>query len=336
MKAVVCFYEKNQALYSENYIFLTATENLFEFLADIEKKYFNQMKVVQIDFEATSAAVFILNDYKIISASEIESAEKISIAFASILSKNIFIKKVEAIKKQIAVGRYYQVNFTSGFIGSSDEDSFTVFKKYYSVFKSRYFAFLPMKNFEILCFSPELFLEKKESMIRTQPIKGTLTSSLNNLITSTKETAELSMIVDLLRNDLNAVCEKPVRVTQHRELLNLGYTQHTYSEIMGETNFGMTEILKLTFPGGSISGCPKIESLKAISAFEDRPRGFYTGSIGWWQKNNFKLNIAIRSFKKESSTMTYYAGCGIVYDSAPENEWLEFLTKAGMLNLQHD
>ncbi len=155
-------------------------------------------------------------------------------------------------------------------------------------------------------------------------------------MSSPKETAELSMIVDLLRNDLNSICEKPVTVTKHREILDLGYTQHTYSEITGLTNLNLPEILKSTFPGGSISGCPKSESLKAISEFENSPRGFYTGTIGWWQKNDFKLNIAIRSFKKQNTDLTYYAGCGIVYDSDPDCEWQEFLTKAGKLNVQQD
>ena len=176
-------------------------------------------------------------------------------------------------------------------------------------------------------------MEKNGSQLRTEPIKGTLATTVHQLITSEKETAELSMIVDLLRNDLNAVCESPVVVKKHREVLDLGYTKHTYSEIQGHTKLNFPEILSSTLPGGSISGCPKIESLLAIQELEKSPRGFYTGSLGWWENSDFKLNITIRSFKKQNKKVSYYAGCGIVYDSNPDNEWQEFLNKAGPLKL---
>ena len=336
MSPVICFYQNQQVIYSEDYILKSADQNIFEFLSKIETQYIDQMKIVQIDFEFTSASVFILNSYKLVAADEIESDEPVDLQFKPVISKNIFIQKILSIQKHISAGRYYQVNLTSWFKSNTFEDSFSLFKKYLTVFKSEYFAFLPMKNIEILCYSPELFLEKINSAIRTQPIKGTLLTDLPQLLTSPKETAELSMIVDLLRNDLNSVCEKPVVVTKHREILDLGYTQHTYSEIAGNTHLGLPAILRSTFPGGSVSGCPKLESLKAISELENSPRGFYTGTIGWWQKNDFKLNIAIRSFKKENSDIAYYAGCGIVYDSDPDSEWQEFLTKAGKLNIQYE
>jgi para-aminobenzoate synthetase component 1 len=334
MKPVICFYKNQQAIYSDDYILKTSELNIFEFLADIEWKFSSEMKIVQIDFEATSASVFILNTYQILPLAEIQCSDKINLNFQPAVSKKIFAEKVSRIKKYISEGRIYQVNLTSRFRSSSEEDSLVLFKKYFSIFKSEYFAFLPLEKFEILCYSPELFLEKINSKIRTLPIKGTLTSGLDDLMTSEKEKAELSMIVDLLRNDLNSVCEVPVTVKRHRDILDLGYTQHTYSEIIGHTQKTFSEILISVFPGGSVSGCPKIESLKVISELEDCPRGFYTGSIGWWQNDDFKLNIAIRSFKKENLNLTYYAGCGIVYDSDPEIEWQEFLTKAGKLNIQ--
>ncbi len=337
MKPVICFYKNDQYIYSDDSTFLSANENIFEFLAAIEKKYYAVMKIVQVDFEATFASVFILNTFEIVNSDYLNTTEKVEIEFKPQISKNDFIQKVIQIKKDISVGRYYQVNFTSKFSAQTEEDSFYLFKKYFSLFKSRYSAFLPLqteqKNFEILCYSPELFLEKIGPQIKTEPIKGTLNTDVNELIKSPKEIAELSMIVDLLRNDLNSVCTEPVQVTKHREILDLGYTQHTYSEIRGETQMTLPEILKQTFPGGSISGCPKTESLKAISELETEPRGFYTGSIGWWQNSDFKLNIAIRSFKKQNTKIEYFAGCGIVFDSDPESEWQEFLTKAGRLSV---
>lgn len=333
MTPVICFFKNDQWLYSEDYQCLSADQNVFQFLQEIEFKFSPVMKVVQIDFEKTSATVFILNHYTLKTLNELSCSDSIDLKFKPVISKTDFIEKIQTIKSDISRGRYYQVNFTSSFKSTTTDESLTLFKRYLNLFKSRFSAFLPLIDSEILCYSPELFLEKKGSTLRTEPIKGTLATTVNQLMTSEKETAELSMIVDLLRNDLNAVCESPVVVTKHREVMDLGYTKHTYSEIQGQTQLKLTEILKSTFPGGSISGCPKVESLLAIQELEKKPRGFYTGSLGWWKDSDFILNIAIRSFKKQKNTITYSAGCGIVYDSNPESEWQEFLNKAGHLKL---
>ena len=336
MKSLVCFYKDNQYIYSDNYLRIECNSDVFEFLSEVEQNYTLELKIVQVDFDLKSACIFIINTYTLLTPLLLADDVKVDLEFTPQISKQSFCSKIVTIQKDISAGRYYQVNLTSSLISQTDEDSFLLFKKFFSVFKSRYSAFLPMKNFEILCYSPELFLEKNDSTIKTQPIKGTLLSkNSTDLMESKKETAELSMIVDLLRNDLNGICTGPVVVTKHRELLDLGYTQHTYSEISGETELQLPQILKLTLPGGSISGCPKIESLKAIAELEESSRGFYTGVIGWWQNNNFKLNLAIRSIKKENTELTYYAGCGIVYDSVPELEWQEFLTKAGKLKIKN-
>jgi anthranilate/para-aminobenzoate synthase component I len=333
MKPVICFYKNDQWLYSEDYQRISTDQNVFQFLRETEFKFSSAMKVIQIDFEKTSATVFILNQYSLKTLNELSSSDPVDLKFKPVISKTDFIQKIHLIKSDIGLGRYYQVNLTSSFKTTTTEDSFILFKKYLNLFKSRYSAFLPLVDSEILCYSPELFLEKKESTLRTEPIKGTLATTVDQMMTSEKETAELSMIVDLLRNDLNAVCQSPVVVTKHREVMDLGYTKHTFSEIQGQTQLKLAEILKSTFPGGSISGCPKIESLLAIEELENQPRGFYTGSLGWWKDSDFILNIAIRSFKKQNNTMTYSAGCGIVYDSNPESEWQEFLNKAGHLKL---
>jgi para-aminobenzoate synthetase component 1 len=333
MTPVICFYKNDQWLYSEDYQRMSTDQNVFQFLQDIDLTFPTAMKIVQIDFEKTSATVFVLNHYSLKKLNDLSCSDAPDLKFKPVISKIEFIQKIQSIKSDIKRGRYYQVNFTSSFRSTTTEDSLTLFKKYLHLFKSRYSAFLPLAGSEILCYSPELFLEKNSSTLRSEPIKGTLATTVNQLMTSEKETAELSMIVDLLRNDLNAVCKSPVVVTKHREVMDLGYTKHTYSEIQGQTQLKLAEILKHTFPGGSISGCPKIESLLAIQELEKDPRGFYTGSLGWWQNSDFTLNIAIRSFKKQNNTMTYSAGCGIVYDSNPESEWQEFLNKAGHLKL---
>jgi para-aminobenzoate synthetase component 1 len=184
-----------------------------------------------------------------------------------------------------------------------------------------------------------LFLKMQNKKLKTQPIKGSLSdeaSSITFLLNNPKEEAELSMIVDLLRNDLNRLENKnSAQVNFHRRVMNLGYIQHTFSEIEIESDKTLPEVLLCTMPGGSISGCPKIESLKVISELETYKRQAYTGTIGWWKDNNFCLNITIRSFIKYKKQLIYHSGCGIVYDSDAEKEWNEFLLKAGSLNLKN-
>ena len=250
------------------------------------------------------------------------------------------MEKVSSIRKDIQNGRYYQVNLTSYFKSHTAVaiQPYKLFKYYLKKFKSEYTAFLPRANSEILCYSPELFLEKKGSKIFSRPIKGTSQKNqpFNDLLKNEKENAELSMIVDLLRNDLQTVCQDKVVVSEHRKELTLNYLTHTYSEISGNTDQRLPEILKTMLPAGSISGCPKKESLIAINELEITNRHFYTGCIGWWQNQDFKLNLAIRSFLHQNDSLIYFSGCGIVYDSDPEKEWQEFLRKAKHLELKNE
>lgn len=336
MSPVVCFYQDDQYFYSDNY---TRLDIPVKSLPQIQKEYFNQIKILQVDFEGSVAHIFVLHAHKIISKKDLPSTfENNNFKFSSHISKNDFIEKVKKIKKDIEAGRYYQVNFTSSFSSAIQDNisSFEVFKFYLNQFHSQYSAFIPLKDSEILCFSPELFLEKINTQIKTCPIKGTASNDKNfsQLIQDEKEEAELSMIVDLLRNDLQSVCNQKVIVTAHRQEMNLNYVTHTYSEVTGTTSMQMAEILSAMLPAGSISGCPKKESVLAIHELETSPRSFYTGCIGWWKENDFKLNLAIRSFLRKKNQIIYYTGCGIVYDSDPEKEWLEFHHKAKHLGVR--
>lgn len=359
MKPLVCFYQNDQSILSENYELVSCSEkqSVFDFLNAIQKDYSSQMKVLQINFEAfqvekfkhlpllhkiPKASVFLLKNYDLISKNDF-SKEKVALPlFRPLMSRSDFMDKVRKLKHEISNGRFYQVNLTSGFKAESVlglQNSYLLFQHLSHLYPGRYSAFLPSNDFEILCYSPELFLQKSKDVLKTQPIKGTMKPSENffeHLLKNPKEAAELSMIVDLLRNDLNSVATTPAVVTRHRQQMNLEYTTHTYSEISVNTKQTLPVILQNTMPGGSISGCPKLESLKAIAEHETHQRQFYTGCIGWWLQDDFTLNIAIRSFLKTQNEMFYFAGCGIVYDSNAEKEWDEFLTKAGKLPIHYE
>lgn len=356
MNPIICFYEDDLLIHSDDYILVQCDHHtdLTAFLEKTQSEYPTQMKVIQVNFDDLqkqnaesllendpAISVFILNHFKLIDKKDLAiPKEKFNLNFAPQLAKNEFLEKVRSIRFDIQNGRYYQVNLTSCFESKVEphSDPFEIFKYYFQKFNSQYSAFLPRLDSEILCYSPELFLEKKGKSILTRPIKGTTSQNqpFEDLLKNTKENAELSMIVDLLRNDLQAVCFEKVVVSEHRKELSLNYLIHTYSEISGQTDLFLPEILKHMLPAGSISGCPKKESLKAIFELETNHRHFYTGCIGWWQNDDFKLNLAIRSFLHSKNTLTYFSGCGIVYDSDPEKEWQEFLRKAKHLELSHE
>ncbi len=359
MKPVICFFNDQQFLYSEKYKIISCedNENISDFLNRVNTKYHDLYKVLQINFEYddkdffamqvslyshTKACVFVLQDFNIISEDELlmslpNSSENLK--FEILESRQDFCDKVNRIKNDIAAGRLYQVNLTAPLKAVTNSSSISLFKKYFFQFNGNYKAFLPTEQNDILCFSPELFLKKEGDHLITQPIKGSVGPDQDfekSLLASRKEEAELSMIVDLLRNDLNRINNSEstaqAQVTQHRAALKLGYIQHTYSEISLQTNKTLPEILNCTMPGGSISGCPKIESLHVITETEKYKRQVYTGCIGWWKENDFTLNLSIRTFIKNKNDLFYHAGCGIVYDSVAEHEWSEFLLKTAKIS----
>lgn len=354
MIPLICFYQEKKYIFSEVYLRLECPDHqsVIEFLSQIEKKYFSELKIVQINFEgdektlyahqaalypSKKSTVFILEDFSIGDLPHETSLEE-GISFRPLTGKEDFLEKTKYIVDQIKLGRIYQANLTAPLQGNSKKNSLDIFLSFHSQFAGQYKALLPLSEADLLCFSPELFLCQSKGTLRTQPIKGSLKkdeSFSEQLIKNEKENAELSMIVDLMRNDLNSLSDKYSSVLKrHRAQMQLGYIQHTFSEIEVHSESSLPQIIEKTFPGGSISGCPKLESLEVIREVEKYRRQAYTGSLGWWQKNDFCLNIAIRTLIKKDNNLYYHAGCGIVYDSNPEAEWQEYLLKAGVLNVQ--
>ncbi len=240
------------------------------------------------------------------------------------------------VKQGIYSGDFYQLNLSFPFCARGKFSAYDYFLLFAESFYGDYFALIPYEeNAFVLSFSPELFLFKERQRVITRPIKGTVDCNLaaENLLASEKEQAELSMIVDLLRNDLNRLAKKGHEsiVKKHRDLLAIGPILHTFSEVEVVTDADILEILYYTFPGGSITGCPKESAMKHIEAFENYQRGFYTGSVGWAYKDLASFNILIRTFVQQVNHISYYAGCGIVSDSDGETEYREVLLKAQQL-----
>ena len=189
-----------------------------------------------------------------------------------------------------------------------------------------------------------LFININDGIITTCPIKGTRPRTLNSgvdeknysdLVESEKEKAELDMIIDLERNDLGRICDYgTIKVIRRRDIEVFSTVFHAVSTIQGRLRekIDFVDCLSAIFPGGSITGAPKISAMKIINDLEPTARGIYTGSIGWFDlKGNVCLNIAIRTIIIKDNLAFAQTGGGIVADSDPQSEWQETLIKAKAL-----
>ncbi|HEX9945750.1 MAG TPA: chorismate-binding protein [Thermoanaerobaculia bacterium] len=193
----------------------------------------------------------------------------------------------------------------------------------------------------VLSVSPELFLAVRGGEAETRPIKGTRPRGANpredralarELLESEKDRAELTMIVDVARNDLGRVCETgSVEMARHAELMTLPTVHHTVSTVRGRLRPGTApaDLLRAAFPPASITGAPKIQAMAVIAAEEERRRGPAMGALGWISLGgDLDLAVAIRTAAAARGRVAYHAGCGIVADSDPESEFAESAAKA--------
>jgi anthranilate/para-aminobenzoate synthase component I len=196
-------------------------------------------------------------------------------------------------------------------------------------------SYLPALGGLLLSNSPECLFEVKDNVIRTMPIKGTIRNTEKNawerLRRSAKDQAELFMITDLLRNDLNLLKGDSARVVSKRNRLNVSGLIHQYSLIEKrlDLNVSLKQILGQMFPGGSITGAPKKRTMEIIRGLENRVRGHYTGSTIFLYNKNCTSSLNIRSAYIDYSeqTLSYSAGGGITLLSNPNQEYDEMLSK---------
>lgn len=249
-------------------------------------------------------------------------------------------EKIRKAKEYIYSGDIYQVNLSHKVELKGDIDSFSLFLGLAKSNPVPYSAYCHIKECTIISASPEKLLKKKGRVIETRPIKGTMPRGSNpiedelfkkKLLESQKERSELLMITDLMRNDLGriAICGS-VKVDQLFHLETYASVHHLVSEISALVDGSLhnVEILRNVFPGGSITGCPKLRSMEIIYEIEKGPRGIYTGSIGYFDKGgDFTFNIAIRTLVKKEDRLSLHLGGGIVIDSENVKEYEETLHK---------
>mgnify|MGYP004484337637 CR=1 FL=1 len=275
---------------------------------------------------------------------EENKVEGIKKEFVSNFNKIDYKSAITKLKNYIISGDVYIANMTQRFYTESTEDSFEIYKKLRSINKAPFSAYMNFNDFQIISSSPERFLEVNNRKVVTRPIKGTrprgktkeedIKKSLE-LLNSEKDKAELLMVVDLERNDLSKVC-KPhsVKVTELFKLETYATVFHLVSTVEGELKDEVSAIkcIKECFPGGSITGTPKIRAMEIIEELEALKRNIYTGSIGYFDfRGNADFNIAIRTIIKKDNKAYFGVGGGITYDSNEEDEYNETLDKAKAL-----
>ncbi len=248
---------------------------------------------------------------------------------------------VARIIDYIAAGDVYQVNLSQRFEAEFSGDPFRLFTALFRRNPAPFFAYVHANDHHIVSTSPERFVRQAGDDIETRPIKGTRPrggtreqdeENRQALLASTKDAAELAMIVDLLRNDLGKVCAGgSVRVTEHKKLETYDNVFHLVAVVEGRLAQGKdcADLIEAVFPGGSITGCPKIRAMEIIDELEPCRRHIYTGSIGYIGfHDTLDLSIAIRTAVIRDDRLYYAAGGGIVYDSDPADEYAETLAKA--------
>jgi para-aminobenzoate synthetase component 1 len=254
----------------------------------------------------------------------------------------MFVAKVLRAQEYIRAGDIYQLNLCQRLSAPMPLTGWDFFERLCDVSPAPFAAYLQGGDFQICSSSPEMFLRLNGLEMRTRPIKGTRPRSSDptqdaqltyELQTSAKDMAELIMITDLMRNDLGKVCEYgSVQVPELVRLERYPQVQHLVSTITGRLRAGSTHVSALAscFPGGSITGAPKIRAMEIIDELEPVTRGPYTGAIGYLGFNRqSQASIAIRTAICRGGQVYFHVGAGIVVDSVPEMEYAETMAKAG-------
>ncbi len=265
-------------------------------------------------------------------------------AARSNFSRDAFCQRVEDVRQAIKAGEVYILNLTQRFLMPQTRDPWASYCQLRHVSPTPYAAYVETGSLCIMSFSMEQFLQVRGRTVTTRPIKGTRPRGSNpaedernrsELLNSRKDQAELLMIVDLERNDLSRVCEPAsVNVEGLFRLETYSTVFHLVATVFGQLAEGHDAVscFQACFPGGSITGAPKIRAMQLISEFENLRRGLYTGCLGYFSLDGqADFNIMIRTIISSDARTCYHAGGGITWDSDPQAEYQETLDKASAI-----
>lgn len=260
-----------------------------------------------------------------------------------------YLKQVEKIKQFIVEGDIFQANLSRLWQVTlkNDVTDFDLFKVLSKHNPSSFAAMACLQDMTIISSSPERLVSLREGIVETRPIAGTRPRDKNKqndkdlakeLLDHPKEQAEHIMLIDLERNDLGRVCRPgTIEVDELMVLESWEHVHHIVSNVRGELEKDKSpiDVLRAVFPGGTITGCPKVRCMEILAELEQQPRGAYTGSLGYINKDgSMDFNILIRTMVRHNKELSFRAGGGIVSDSIAENELEETRAKAkGLLKI---
>jgi para-aminobenzoate synthetase component 1 len=258
----------------------------------------------------------------------------------SSFDRDVYLATVRRVLEYIAAGDVFQVNLSQRFTSLGRFDALDLYLRLKEKSPAPFAAFLHWRDLAVVSASPESFYRTRGDVLVTRPIKGTRPRGLDQvddnrlaaeLLASPKDRAELTMIVDLERNDLGRVCEYgSVNVRDPLTIESFAQVHHLVATVEGRLrpDAGPVDVLRALFPGGSITGAPKIRAMEIIDELEPNRRSLYTGAIGYLsQGGSSAFNIAIRTILVEGDRASFQVGGGIVADSDPEAEYEETLAK---------
>lgn len=330
-----------------------------------KKSFLSHIKIYQIHqsliFDHLNRKLFLCSsqkrgqweiDYKSLFQTIENTREKTFSAFFSLIPENTeqqYLDNANSAIQQIKQGRFYQINLLRYFKISEKISRFDYISRM-EKFSGPYGCIFDFEQYKLISFSPEQFVKinqiSDELKVFTYPIKGTIARSHEKIIdeankkfltTSKKDLAELHIIVDLMRNDLNRICQsQSVKVLKTHEIKSFKNVHHLVASLEGHLKKDMTweEFFARTSPGGSITGAPKKEVMQAIYEFEKRERGYFMGHAFLWDpdSNYFDSSILIRTMVGNTeSEFSYAAGSGIVVNSNPESELREIYDKCKVI-----
>jgi anthranilate synthase component 1 len=259
-------------------------------------------------------------------------------------SEKEYKEKVAALKKEIVAGNIFQAVPSRRLQVECGNSALEIYRRLRSVNPSPYLVYIDFSDRQLVGSSPESLVRVRDGIASIRPIAGTRRRGKNsaedealkkNLLGDHKEKSEHLMLVDLARNDLGRVCEPgSVEVTRYMDCEFFSHVMHLVSDVQGKVKKGFKQIqvLRSSFPAGTVSGSPKISAIEILSRLEKTKRRFYAGAIGYLQTSgDLDFCIGIRCALKQDDVWTLQAGGGIVYDSNPDREWEETNEKLGAL-----
>lgn len=315
--------------------------DIFFFEPEIIIKLSEDKIEIEIEDEVKAEKIF----YEIMDAGFKVRDKGTDIQIQQRVSKQDYIETIERLKKHILRGDCYEINYCMEFFA---EDAFvdplSVYEKLSKSSPNPFSALYKLDDKWLICASPERFLKKTGTTILSQPIKGTSSRFLKDdrkdkkskeeLYASEKDRSENVMVVDLVRNDLARVCkEGTVKVDELFGIYSFPQVHQMISTVIGELKdeISFTEIIKATFPMGSMTGAPKRRVMELIDQYERSARGIFSGAVGYITSDGeFDFNVVIRSIMYNASEkyLSFMAGSGITFYSDPENEYEECWMKA--------